>query len=305
MLTRHHDKKRLDMCKLCDSMCESAAFTGNRAMGRTIRGGNSMSNADVENTTATVGTDVIFEARNLRKHFGGIRAVDGVSLKLFRNEIVGIVGDNGAGKSTLIKLISGVYRPDDGEMFLDGEDYVIQNAKDAKRLGVETVHQNRGLVEVLNAPANMFLGRERVQPGIAGSVFRLLDKKYMRQETDDALKRLQIRLRNMNSPVRVLSGGQQQSVSVGRAAYWKGKLVILDEPANNLGVEEQEKVLHVIRELRSGSNITFILISHNLEHVFDVSDRIIVMRNGMIAGERLTRDTTRNEIVSLITGLSH
>ena len=264
-----------------------------------------MSNADVENTTATVGTDVIFEARNLRKHFGGIRAVDGVSLKLFRNEIVGIVGDNGAGKSTLIKLISGVYRPDDGEMFLDGEDYVIQNAKDAKRLGVETVHQNRGLVEVLNAPANMFLGRERVQPGIAGSVFRLLDKKYMRQETDDALKRLQIRLRNMNSPVRVLSGGQQQSVSVGRAAYWKGKLVILDEPANNLGVEEQEKVLHVIRELRSGSNITFILISHNLEHVFDVSDRIIVMRNGMIAGERLTRDTTRNEIVSLITGLSH
>lgn len=247
---------------------------------------------------------VVFETNNLEKHFGGIHAVDGVSIKLLENEIVGIVGDNGAGKSTLIKLISGVHQPNGGTMTLLGKPYAPHNAKDAKVNGIETVHQNRGLVDVLNAPANMFLGRERLSEGARGSVFRLLDKKYMREETDSALRALQIKLRNLNSPVRVLSGGQQQSVSVARASYWKGKILILDEPANNLGVEEQEKVLNVIRDLRANSQITFILISHNLEHVFDVADRIIVMRNGMVAGERKTKETTRNEIVSLITGLA-
>lgn len=263
-----------------------------------------MTETSEKTKTEETGSDpVVFETRDLRKHFGGIRAVDGVSIKLYRNEIVGIVGDNGAGKSTLIKMISGVHIPDGGSMSLEGRTVQIPDAKFAKQIGIETVHQNRGLVEVLNAPGNLFLGRERIRDGIMGRLFRLMDKKYMKQETISVLKELQIQLKNLNSPVQVLSGGQQQSVSVGRAAYWKGKIVILDEPTNNLGVEEQEKVLNVVRDLRKSSTVTFVMISHNLEHVMGVADRIIVMRGGKVVGERRTSETDRNEIVSLITGL--
>jgi len=248
------------------------------------------------------GDKVVLEARALRKNFGGIRAVDDVSFQLREAEILGIVGDNGAGKSTLIKIITGAYRKDSGELLLHGAPVEIQSTRHARELGLETVYQSSGLVEVMDAPANLFLARETLRPGWLGSLFGLIDKRRMRQETRDLLKTLQIEVKNLNAPVQTLSGGQQQSVAVGRAAYWKGRIIILDEPANNIGVDQQRTVLRLVHQIRDTHGIAFIMISHNMEHIFSVADRVIVMRNGQIVGDRPIALTTRNEVVGLITG---
>lgn len=245
---------------------------------------------------------IILKVINLSKHFGGIKAVDNVSLEFYKSEIVGIVGDNGAGKSTLIKMISGAYERDSGEIYLDGQLVNVKNTADAIKLGIETVYQNNTLVGHLDAPKNFFLGRERVTDTLWGKIFGSLDMKGMRQDTLNTLKKLKIDLKDIYAPVKLLSGGQQQSVVVGRAAYWKGKVIILDEPANNLGVQEQREVLKLVQSIRDEYGITFIMISHNLEHVFDISDRIVVMRGGRVVGVKKTSETSRNEIVGLITG---
>jgi ABC-type sugar transport system ATPase subunit len=248
------------------------------------------------------GETVVLEARGLSKSFGGIRAVDDVSFTLHEGEILGIVGDNGAGKSTLIKIITGAYRKDGGQLLLHGEPVEVESTRHARELGLETVYQSSGLVEVMDAPANLFLAREALRPGWLGSLFGLIDKRRMRTETRDLLKMLQIEVKNLNAPVQTLSGGQQQSVAVGRAAYWKGRIIILDEPANNIGVDQQRTVLKLVEQIRDTHRIAFIMISHNMEHIFAVADRVIVMRNGRIVGDRRTAETTRNEIVGLITG---
>lgn len=245
---------------------------------------------------------VVLEVKNISKHFGGIRAVDNVSLQFFNTEIVGIVGDNGAGKSTLIKMISGAYKKDKGEIYLNGRQIENESTKDAINCGIETVYQSNTLVELLNAPSNFFLGREKVKKNFWGKWFGFMDKPAMRRDTAETLKNFKIELRNINSPIKVLSGGQQQSVVVGRAAFWKGQVIILDEPANNLGVEEQRKVLNLVESIRDEYGITFLMISHNLEHVFGIADRIVVMRGGKVVGIRKKSETSRNEIVGLITG---
>lgn len=246
--------------------------------------------------------NVVLEGRNLRKSFGGIKAVDDVSFKLHAGEIIGIVGDNGAGKSTLIKIVTGAYKKDSGNLLLNGEQVEIQNTRHARGIGIETVYQSSGLVEVMDAPANLFLARERLLPGWLGRVVGLIDKRAMRTETSTLLRTLNIEVKNLGAPIKNLSGGQQQSVAVGRAAYWKGRIIILDEPANNIGVDQQKAVLALVQQIRETHGISFIMISHNMEHVFSLADRIIVMRNGRVAGERMTAKTTRNEIVGLITG---
>lgn len=245
---------------------------------------------------------VILRVVNLSKHFGGIKAVDNVSLEFYKGEIVGIVGDNGAGKSTLIKMISGAYERDSGEIYLDGQKINVKNTSEAIKLGIETVYQSNTLVDHLDAPKNFFLGRERVTENIWGRLFGFLDIKGMRQDTLETLRKLKIDLKDINTPVKFLSGGQRQSVVVGRAAYWKGKVIILDEPTNNLGVQEQREVLKLVQSIRDEYGITFIMISHNLEHVFGIADRIVVMRGGRVVGVKKTLETTKNEIVSLITG---
>lgn len=247
------------------------------------------------------GAPVVLEARALCKNFGGIRAVDNMSFTLGKGEILGIVGDNGAGKSTLIKIITGAYRKDGGEVLLNGRPVEIESTRHARELGLETVYQSSGLVEVMDAAANLFLGREALRPGWLGRL-GLIDRKRMRSETRELLKTLQIEVRNMSAPVQSLSGGQQQSVAVGRAAYWKGEIIILDEPANNIGVDQQRAVLSLVQHIRNTHGISFIMISHNMEHVFSLADRIIVMRNGRKVGDKRVVDTTRNEIVGLITG---
>jgi len=244
----------------------------------------------------------VLEASGLSKSFGGIRAVDDVSFALGRGEILGMVGDNGAGKSTLIKIITGAYTRDSGEIRFHGRPVNIESTRHARELGMETVYQSSGLVEVMDAPSNLFLGREALKAGWLGRWFGMIDKPVMREETRSLLSRLNITIKNLAAPVQTLSGGQQQSVAVGRAAYWKGSIIILDEPANNIGVDQQRAVLDLVRQIRDSHGISFIMISHNMEHIFQVADRVMVMRNGRKVGDTPVQDTTRNEVVSLITG---
>jgi ABC-type sugar transport system ATPase subunit len=225
-------------------------------------------------------------------------------MKLYEKEIIAIVGDNGAGKSTLIKAISGIYEPDGGQIYIRGEKAEIHNPIDAKKYGIETVYQDEGLIRLFNPSMNLFLGRERLRTNIFGTLFRLVDYKYMRNETEKLLERIDIRLKDINAEVSALSGGQRQSVVVGRAVYWGSKIIILDEPTNNLGVKEERKIIDLIKTLRDKHDMSVIVISHNINHVFELVDRIIVLRNGEKVGERLKKETNTNEVVSMITGVA-
>jgi len=247
---------------------------------------------------------VVLETKGMSKHFGGIKAIDNVNMKLYENEIIAIVGDNGAGKSTFIKTIAGVYRKDDGEIYISGEKVHIGNPKDARSYGIETVYQDGGVISILDATANLFLGRVKFQENIFGKLFNFVDYKYMRKETVQLLDRLGVTLKDMNARVNNLSGGQRQSVAVGRAIYWGGKILIFDEPTNNLGVKQERKIIELIKRIRVEFGVSIIVISHNIAHVFELVDRIIVLRNGQIIGERIKEKTNTNEIVSMITGVA-
>jgi len=248
--------------------------------------------------------EVVLEVKKLSKHFGGIKAIDNVDMKLHYREIIAIVGDNGAGKSTLIKTISGMYQKERGEIYIHNEKVDIHTPLDARRYGIETVYQDQGLIKLFNPSLNLFLGRERIQNSIFGKIFRTMDYKYMRNETEKLLERVEISLKDMNAEVSTLSGGQRQSIIVGRAVYWGSKIIILDEPTNNLGVKEERKVIELIKLLRDRHNMSIIVISHNINHVFELVDRIIVLRNGEKIGERMKNATNINEIISMITGVA-
>jgi fructose transport system ATP-binding protein len=248
--------------------------------------------------------NVVLETRGLSKHFGGIKAIDSIDLKLYEKEIIAIVGDNGAGKSTLIKTISGVYRNDAGEIFINEEKAHINSPKDARSYGIETVYQDGGVIPILDATANLFLGRVRLQDNIFGSLLKFIDAGYMKRETEQLLEKMSVRLQNINAPLLNLSGGQRQSVAVGKAIYWGGKILIFDEPTNNLGVKQERKIIELIKRIRSDFGVSIIVISHNIAHVFELVDRIIVLRSGRKTGERRKDQTTMNEIVSMITGVT-
>ena len=246
---------------------------------------------------------IILEVKNIKKYFGAIRAVDGIDMKLYEGEIVAIVGDNGAGKSTLIKTISGIHKKDCGEIYINGENVNITNARSARINGIETVYQDQKLIGKFDTPKNLFLGREKIIENIPGKFFRILDSKYMKKEAEILLKRVGIHLQEVDAPVRYLSGGQRQGIVVGRAVYWGGKILIFDEPTNNLGIKQERIVISLIKKIRDEYNISIIIITHNIAHVFELVDRIIVLRNGKIVGDRYKAKTNPNEIVSLITGL--
>jgi len=236
--------------------------------------------------------------------FGGIKAVNGVDLKLYEGEIIAIVGDNGAGKSTLIKTISGVYKKTGGQIYINGKEVDINSTLDSRRNGIETVYQSEGTLDSFDAPANLFLGREKLQNNLLGKLFKIMDTRYMKKETEKMLERVGVKLKNLSADVMDLSGGQRQSVIVGRAVYWGGKILIFDEPTNNLGPEQQRRVIDLIKRIRDEYNVSIIVISHSISHVFELADRIVVLRNGVIVGERLKKDTNPNEIVSIITGVA-
>lgn len=233
----------------------------------------------------------------LSKHFGGVVAVNRFDLEVGAGEIVALVGDNGAGKSTLVKMISGLYQPSDGEIWLGGERAVFTDASDARRQGVEVVYQDLALVDDQPVYMNMFLGRELVKGPL-----RLLDRKRMARETQQLVDSLDVRIPSAKAMIRELSGGQRQGVAICRATHWASSLVLMDEPTAALGVAETAKVEELILRLRD-RGAAVLVVSHDLDQVFRISDRITVLRRGVQIGVRASAATEKNEIVSMITGL--
>ena len=245
-----------------------------------------------------VGSDILFEGRGLNKRYGGLHALRDVDLKIYRGEVLALVGDNGAGKSTLIKAISGALVPDAGSIRFDGTEVSFTRPTDATAVGIETVHQNLGLVDELDVTQNVFLGRELTQSSL-GFLPRL-DKQEMRRQTVELLRNFSIAMPKLNDPVRKLSGGQRQIIAISRLLLAEPKLLIMDEPMAALGIDEGSKVLQLVAKLRE-TGIATLIISHNLEHVFGLADRVAVMKNGAMVGVKRTDETTREEIVSMIT----
>ncbi|HVU69056.1 MAG TPA: ATP-binding cassette domain-containing protein [Ktedonobacteraceae bacterium] len=244
-------------------------------------------------------TTPVLQVKQLARHFGGLVAVNQVSLEIWPGEVVGLLGDNGAGKSTLIKLISGVYRPDGGQILFENQEVVFTSPLDARNRGIETIYQDLALCENLDAVSNIFLGRERTRRRLG--LLRELDRNAMLKETRQLLERLDIRIPDLLKPIRNLSGGQRQAVAIARAIYWNARLMIMDEPTAALGVIEQQKVLQLVRTLRE-QGVPVILISHNMQDVFAVADRAIVMRRGQKVGEVLVKNSSSDEIVRLMVG---
>lgn len=234
---------------------------------------------------------------SVRKEFGGIVAIADFSLSLHRGEVVALVGDNGAGKSTLVKLVSGVHPPTSGDIHIDGHLAKGADARAARKLGVEVVYQDLALADHQPVYMNMFLGRERV----TGPLQRL-DKKRMARETQQLVDELDVRIPSAKTTIRNLSGGQRQGVAISRATHWAENLVLMDEPTAALGVAETAKVEELIQRLKA-RNLAILLVSHNLDQVFRLADRITVLRRGAQIGTRDTMKADKNEIVSMITGL--
>jgi simple sugar transport system ATP-binding protein len=243
--------------------------------------------------------DYLLETRDITKRFGGLTAVDRVSVGVRAGEALAVLGDNGAGKSTLIKLISGVHPPDGGEVWMEGRPVSINSPMDALASGIETIYQDLALAENLDVGANIFLGRERMRRRLG--VLKVLDDRWMQSEAKKVLDRLDIEIPSLKSTIRNLSGGQRQAVAISRSIYWKAKVLIMDEPTAALGVAEQRKVLNLVRTLKD-QGLGIIIISHQMYDVFQVADRLVVMRRGLKVGERNVKDTTPDEVVGLIVG---
>jgi ABC-type sugar transport system ATPase subunit len=305
-----------------------------------------------KNGEGQVNMEPILRAVNLTKHFGGLIAVDNVSFDVRPGEVIGLVGDNGAGKSTFIKMISGVYQPDGGEIFYNGEKVSFTDPRDARDLGIETIYQDLALAENLDVGSNIFLGRELKNrfiseklsqiiisvifalplgvlmawaglqfykiPGLVfglvfglaaggvlgwlfGSITQTVDRWTMMGESTKALKRLDIEIPSLTQQVRNLSGGQRQSVAIARSIYWNARVMIMDEPTAALGVSEHRKVLTLVRTLAS-QGVPVIIISHNMQDVFAVADRIVILRRGKKVGEEIAAKSTPDKIVSLMVG---
>lgn len=240
----------------------------------------------------------ILSVRDVDMQFGAVTALSGVSMDLGRNEITGLVGDNGAGKSTLVKLISGVLQPTSGTISFDGNVAHFASPAVARASGIETVYQDLALAGNMPVWANVFMGRERFR---GPSILKLLDKKGMISATREMLGRYKMNVPPIEEPVEALSGGQRQIISIARAAAWGSKLIVMDEPTAALGVAETAAVEEVIRTLKE-SGFSVMIISHNLEQVFRLTDAIWVLRRGKMIGTRRTAETSGNEIVSMITG---
>jgi D-xylose transport system ATP-binding protein len=233
------------------------------------------------------------EMRDIKVSFGGVHAVNGVSIDLHLGEVVGIVGGNGAGKSTLMKVLSGAQSPDSGEIVIGGEPATIRNPRDARGYGIETIYQTLALADNLNAPANVFLGREVVSR--AG----ILDDSAMESATRKLMNRLNPRFLNFKSAVGWLSGGQRQSVAIARAIEFNATVLIMDEPTAALGPAETAQVRDLIRQLKS-EGLGIFLISHDIHDVFDLSDRISVMYHGKVVGTVRRDDVTTDQVLAMI-----
>ncbi|MEM6665985.1 MAG: ATP-binding cassette domain-containing protein [Pseudomonadota bacterium] len=237
------------------------------------------------------GTPLV-EMRNMSIAFGGVRAVDDVSVDLYPGEVVGVLGHNGAGKSTLIKMLSGAYHGT-GDIYVRGEKVEINNPRDAKRHGIETIYQTLALADNVDAAANLFLGRE------IKTRWGTLDDVAMEAATREVMGRLNPNFRKFKDPVKALSGGQRQSVAIARAIHFNAQILIMDEPTAALGPQETAQVADLTKQLKD-EGIGIFLISHDLHDVFDLSDRVAVMKNGQLVGTAQTSDVTKDEVLGMI-----
>jgi simple sugar transport system ATP-binding protein len=240
----------------------------------------------------------MIRCEKLNKWYGGIHALIDVSVDIKKGESVGLVGDNGAGKSTFIKILSGVHKQDSGSFYFDGKLTHIKNAKDSMRLGIETIYQDSALAPTLSIARNLFVGREPTNYNIGS--FGLMDRSKMATEALEAIKRVELDLRSAEDLVETLSGGERQGVVIARALYFRTKVLIMDEPTNHLSVKETAKVLNWIEKLKS-EGTTCVFITHNLHHVYPVSDRLIVFARGEKIADVYKKDTSIEELTRMIT----
>ena len=246
-----------------------------------------------------VGKTPILSLKNVSKIFAGYRAMDDVSLDVYPGQVLCLLGDNGAGKSTFVRLITGAEQPNTGDILLDGQKVNFESPLDAREQGIETVYQTLALAKDLDVPANIFLGREITRLNLGP--LSILNHKAMREKSASMLSTTGVKIQDMSESLRGMSGGQRQCVAIARAAGFAKKLIILDEPTAALGVQETARVEEIIKGLKK-QGIPLIIISHNLRQVFDLVDRIWVFRQGRIICSRLTRETSPEQIVGLITG---
>jgi ABC-type sugar transport system ATPase subunit len=242
--------------------------------------------------------DALLRADAVSKSFGAVVALHDVTMEIVAGEITGLVGDNGAGKSTLIKILSGVLRPDAGTISFDGAQVDFASPAEARANGIETVYQDLALAGNMTVWANLYLGRELIR---GPRFMHVLDKGAMLAGTDDMLRRFIANVPPIDEPVEALSGGQRQIVAIARAGAWGSKLILMDEPTAALGVAETKAVEDVIRGLKA-RGLTVLVISHNLDQIFRITDRIFVLRRGRMIGQRETKATRPDEIVGMITG---
>ena len=243
-------------------------------------------------SSETSGTPLV-EIKDLSIAFGGIKAVDQASVDLFPGEVVAILGHNGAGKSTLIKVLSGAYKRDGGQIFVNGEEADINNPRDAKQYGIETIYQTLAVADNVDAAANLYLGREIL------TSFGTLDDAAMEAEARKVMGRLNPNFQRFKEPVSKLSGGQRQSVAIARAILFNARILIMDEPTAALGPQETEQVSELIQQLKK-EGIGIFLISHDIHDVFDLADRVAVMKNGQMVGYARTEDMSKDEVLGMI-----
>jgi D-xylose transport system ATP-binding protein len=240
----------------------------------------------------------LLELRGISKRFGAVQALTDVRFDVRAGEVVALVGDNGAGKSTLIKTISGIYPPDSGTIIWEGHETVLHSPADAVALGISTVYQDLALADNLDVVANLFLGREVAG---TGGVFGTLDEIAMERRSISVLRRLSVKIPSVRTAIAALSGGQRQAVAAARSVLWENKVVLLDEPTAALGVGQTHEVLELVRRLRDDGR-GVVIISHNLEDVFAVADRITVLRLGRYVGTYDAKTVSREQLVSYMTG---
>lgn len=244
----------------------------------------------------------IVEMKGIKKNFGAVRALRGVDLQLYTNEVLGLVGDNAAGKSTLMKVLSGAYIPDEGQIYINGESAHIQSPQDSRNLGIEMVYQDYMLADNLDVASNVFLGHEAVRWNFGP--LRILDKPFMERETRELIDKLKIDISSVKLKVQNLSGGQRQTVAIGRATAFEARVIIMDEPTAALSVAAIDKVVDLINQLKA-QGASIIIISHRLEDIFRCGDRVMVLRHGRKVGDlKIQGDihAYREELVGYIVG---
>jgi simple sugar transport system ATP-binding protein len=242
----------------------------------------------------------LVEMKGIRKNFGAVQALKGVDLTLHHNEVLGLVGDNAAGKSTLMKVLSGAYVADEGDILLEGEKASITKPEDSRHLGIEMVYQDFALAGNIDVAGNIFLGRERTLGGL-GKLLQILNRRGMDEASRELLGRLKIEVKSVRQKVNELSGGQRQAVAIGRATAFNAKVVIMDEPTASLSVSAIEKVLELIKQLKE-HQVSVIIISHRLEDILSVSNRVMVLRLGRRVGDMENKGITKDDLVAYMVG---